>query len=130
MKKYLPALFILSAFSYMVFAQDPVPVDPNQEFLALLIASIGGMKGMSTLGIVGVAIQLLIKLANTTWIKIDGAVKLLIVSALGLGGGVVALMLPPNSLTIGAALIHSATLTAFMVFFNQVYQQWLAPKQP
>lgn len=143
MKKFAPVglwlaiigigLFYMTAFAQVIptIPVPPpvlVPADPNQEFLSLLIQSIGGLKGMGTLGIVGVAIQLLLKLANTSWIKLDGGVKLAIVSGLGLVGGVVALMSPPNLLTLGAALVHSATLTAFMVFFNQVYQQWLAPK--
>lgn len=124
------ALFGLFAFvlmPLMVLGQD-APVDPNQEFLSLLIQSIGGMKGMSTLAIVGVVVQLLLKLANTTWIKLDGSMKLLIVSGLGIVGGVIGLMIPPNSLSLGAALVHSTVLTALMVFLNQIYQKFLAPK--
>lgn len=130
MKKYIPALVLISALPILAFAQDVPPVDPNADFLQLLLSSLGGIKGMSTLGIVGLAVQLLIKLANTTWIKIDGHIKLLIVSALGIGGGMVSLMMPPTNMTVMAALVHSTTLTAFMVFFNQIYQQWFAPKQP
>lgn len=128
MKKFLPVLlFALFSLPIMVLAQDTPPVDPNQDFIALLIQSIGGLKGMSTLAIVGLAVQLLIKLSSTTWIKLEGSVKLLIVSGLGIVGGVVALMLPPNGLTFGAAMVHSLTLTSLMVFLNQIYQKFLAP---
>lgn len=135
MKKYIPALVLMGAFPIILMAQVvapslplPVPVDPNQDFINLLIQSIGGLKGASTLVIVGVAVQLLLKLMNTTWIKLDASIKLLAVSGLGVVGGVVGLMVPPNNLPIGAAIVHATTLTAFMVFFNQIYQKWLAPK--
>lgn len=132
MKKFIPALILFGAFPLIVMAQvvtpPPLPVDPNKEFVDLLFQSLGGLKGASTLVIIGMAIQLLLKLANTTWIKLDASIKLLVVTGLGVVGGVVGLMVPPNSLPIGAALIHATTLTAFMVFLNQIYQRFLAPQ--
>lgn len=110
-------------------------VDPNQDFLNLLLASIGGAKGASMLAVAGIVVQLVIKFMSTTWVgqwfpQLTGAVKLVIVTGLSLAAGILALMIPPASLTLGAALVHSSTLTAFMVFGNQAYQQFLQPAKP
>lgn len=109
-------------------------VDPNQDFLNLLMQSMGGMKGASALAIAGVVVQLIVKLMSTSWVanwfpNLTGAKKIAVVTGLSLASGVLALMLPPTSLTIGAALMHSTTLTALMVYGNQIVQQ-LTPTKP
>lgn len=134
MKALLLTLLFAPLF---VFAQDaapPVVADPNGEFIKLLLESMGGLKGASTLAIVGIVVQLLIKALNLPIVgklfsESSGKVKLVIVSGLTLIGGVVGLM-TVEGLTVGAALIHSTTLAAFMVFANQIYQHFAPEKKP
>lgn len=109
------------------------PVDPNGEFINLLIASLGGLKGASTLAIVGIVVQIIIKalnlpIAGKLFSESKGWIKLLIVSGLTLVGGVTGLM-SVEKLSFAAALIHSTTLTALMVFGNQLIQHF-SPKKP
>ena len=126
----------------MVYAQDPSPMplpgDPTVDFLKELLASIGGLKGASALTIAAVAIKLLLQLLNLPFVasllgskfkEWNGGVKLVVVLGLSYVGGVLALMLPPTSLSVGAALVHSTTLASFMVFTNQIYQHWFMKKQ-
>ena len=127
-------LFVMLLFAAVVFPLGAMAqeVDPTADFLQLLIASIGGFKGMSTLAIVGVVIQLLIKLISlpfmgSLFLKAPGYLKLLIISGLTLVGGPITLMVV-DGLDFGAALIHSATLNAFMVFANQIYLNVIAKK--
>lgn len=126
------ALF-LPFFAYAQEVVQPVlelPPVTNTDFLQLLIQSLGGLKGASALAIAGTAVQVLLKFLATPWAggllkNVKGGTKLLVVSGLSMLGGVLALMVPPTSLSLGAALVHSTTLTAFMVFANQLYQQLL-----
>jgi hypothetical protein len=111
------------------FAQDALPEVPTQDFIGFLLLSIGGLKGAGTLAIVGTAVQILLKflatpLCGQLFKNLSGAWKLTIVSFLSMVGGITSLMMTSN-LTLGAALFHSATLTAFMVFANQVYKQFI-----
>lgn len=128
MKRYIfPSVLGLGVlFPLLALADD------NQEFINFLVASIGGMKGMGTLAIIGLVVQILIKLMNLKifdqfFSKLDGETKLLIVSGLTFVSGPILLMTRDN-LSFGAAMIHSATLTAFMVYFNQIYQHFFAKK--
>lgn len=132
----LMTLCLMVFFPLSLLAQStlpvPTPADPNGEFLQLLFASLNGFKGASALAIAGIVVQLVIKLLSTSWVSqwfpnLSGAWKITIVSALSLGSGVLALMVPPASLTLGAALVHSATLTAVMVFANQLLKQFTQP---
>lgn len=107
-------------------------VDPTLDFLKLLLDSLGGMKGASTLAIVGIVVQLLIKLVDlpllgSLFSGSKGWVKLVIVSGLTFALAPITLV-QTQGLTWGAALVHSATLTAFMVFANQVYQHFAPAK--
>ena len=115
----------------------PPVVDPTQDFIQLLLNSIGGMKGASTLAIVAVVIKILLKLLDVPYVADlmgkkfsdwSGGLKLTLVLGLSYVGGVVALMLPPTSLTIGAALVHSTTLAAFLVLTNQIYKHYIEKK--
>lgn len=125
---------------FLVFAQEAVPpatgsplIDANTtEFLKYLIDSLGGLKGASALAIAGVVVQALIKLMNlpitNKWFsEAEGWLKLTIVSGLTLVSGVIGLM-TVGGLSIGAALVHSTTLAALMVFGNQIIQHFFPPK--
>lgn len=129
MKRILAVLLVF-LLPMLAFAQDAVP---TEEFLKALIASIGGMKGASHLAIAGVVVQLLIMLLKTPLMgsvfkKIGGQWKLTVVSGLSLIAGVISLKL--SGVELGAALIHSTTLTAFMVFANELYKHFAKPAEP
>jgi len=126
--KYLKLIFMSLIFLPLcLFAQDVVTdvVVSNEDFIKLLIESIGGVKGASTLAIVGIVVQLVMAFFNTKFggNLVKGSVKLLIVTGLTLVGGVIGLMVS-GGLDIGAALIHSTTLSALMVFVNQLIKQF------
>ena len=105
---------------------------PNIDFLKLLVESLGGLKGASTLAIVAVVVQLLIKFLNLPiaggiFGAAKGWLKLAIVTFLTIVSGVTGLMI--EGLSLGAALLHSTTLAAFMVFLNQIFQHFWAKKE-
>ncbi len=133
----ITAFLMIPLFAYAQEAVAPAvaavatTADPNVQFLQMLLASLGGLKGASTLAIVGAVIQMLLQFIDLPWATgvfgkmfsdWQGHKKLLTVSFLTLVGGVVSLV-SLNHLSWGAALVHSTTLTAFMVFANQIYQQ-------
>lgn len=140
--KYLMALFMFFFFPLVAIAQEVVAPAPatgsplidqhTSEFLKLLIDSLGGLKGASSLAIAGVVVQLLIKAMNLPAVgklfsEAQGWLKLLIVTGLSLVAGVIGLM-TAGGLTLGAALVHSTTLAALMVFGNQLIQHFFPPK--
>ena len=131
MKLLLSFLFAM-VFSAVAFAQEVLPEVATQDFITFLVQSLGGIKGVSTLALVGIVVQILVMFLKTPLFgqifkNVSGPIKLLIVSALSLIGGVSALM-SVEGLTIGAALIHSSTLTAFTVLLHQVYKQFIEKK--
>lgn len=148
MKKFFSlatgALFSLILFPCLLLAQEvvapalPVPVvDPNMDFLNLLMQSLGGIKGASALAIAGIVVKLLLKaldlplvagLMGKAFKDWASGLKLTVVLALSYVAGVIGLMVPPTSLSLGAALVHSSTLAAFVVLSNQVYKHWIEKK--
>ena len=136
--KLINFIFIMLLTSvFSVFAQE-VPVEvtkeiiSNSDLIELLIKSVGGAKGASTLAIVGIAVKFILAFFNSelggkAFKGMKGSLKLLIVTGLTMVSGVVSLM-SVNGLEFGAAMIHSATLSAFLVFGNQVYKQFIEKK--
>lgn len=123
-------MFVSLFFSMTTFAQDVVV--PTQEFIMFLLQSLGGIKGASTLAIVGVVLQILFQFLHTplfgsVFKKIDSSDKLLVILFLSMASGVVSLMLS-SGLSFVAALLHSTTLTAFSVFANQLYKKFVEKK--
>lgn len=132
MKKWLWILSItsLTLVGYFAFAQEVEVIETNQ-FLQFLIQSLGGLKGATTLAIVGFAIQAIVMLLKTplfkgVWEKLGSQWKLLIITGLTLISGVVALMI--SGVSIGAALVHSTTLSALSVFLHQIFKQFIEKK--
>lgn len=122
MKKYLLGFCVL-LIPVVAFAQAAPAVDSDNVFATALLQSLGGMKGLSTLGIVALAVQLLMKFMDTSlFAKLVSPkladYKLPVVSLLSIVSGVVALMTKDN-LPLGMALLHSMTLSSAMVFANQ-----------
>lgn len=131
MKKFL--IFAAFLFPILVLAQVVAPVDPSipavthDEFLAFLLQSMGGLKGLSALGFAGLLVQSCLKFLGTDWAGkvlngVSGTVKLGIVSLLAISGGILALM-TTGGLTFAAAAVHATTLTTYMVFANQWFKK-------
>ncbi len=100
----------------------------NDEFIKFLIQSIGGISGASTLVIVGIVVQVLMKFLKTPIAEglfkgVSGNMKLLIVSGLSLVGGTIGLM-TVEKMSFLAALVHSTTLNALMVFAHEIYTRF------
>lgn len=129
---YLLLAFVaMLSLAGIVFAQDVIVPVPTTDFLQSLLSSIGGLKGASALAIAGVVSKLLLMFMGTDlfnqWFKnLDGGVKLVIALALSFISGLIALRM--SGIDWGAALIHSSTLSAFVVLSNQVYKQWFEKK--
>ena len=118
-----------------VLQMPPAGSQQLSDFSQFLINSLGGLKGASALAIAAFVVQVLLKLLDMdvveNWLgksfsDWSGAWKLVVISGLTLVSGVLGLMVMGH-VSLGAALIHSTTLTAFMVFANQIYQHVIAP---
>lgn len=121
---------MISAFA---FAQElpPVPEVTNDAWIQLFIASINGIKGATTLAIIGIVVKLIVALMGTPMFnsyfkKLKGSVKLTIVSFLTIVSSVASLM--TQGMTFTAAILYGATLTSILVFINQVYVQFIKKK--
>lgn len=121
--------YLLTSFVTVAFAQEGSDVISSGDFFELLLQSLGGIKGASTLAIVGIVVKLILAFFNSELVgkvfkNLKGSLKILIVTGLSLVGGVVSLM-TVNGLDFAAALLHSTTLSAFLVFGNQLYKQFV-----
>lgn len=127
MKKlsYLIAFAIGLLMPALIFGQDVI-VPPTSDEIMSLLASLGGLKGASTLAIVAVVVQGLMLMLKSSIGKFAGAYQLLAVLLLTLAGGVVGLMI--QGMDIGAALMHSSTLAAGQVLLHQIYKQFIEKK--
>lgn len=130
----LPMLILtLLTVSFFALAQDaaplPIPVcSAEMDFFQCLGLSLGSFKGASTLLIIAIVVQLLVKLMASSlfdqmFAKLDGWLKLTIISGLSLVGSVVGLMYT-SDMSFLAALTSGGVLTALMVFANQIYQHF------
>lgn len=126
--------FLMTLFAAAIaWAQEVVPVT-NEEFLKLLLESVGGYVGASTMAIVLISVKLIVAFLGTdfagNWFKkLTGEGKLTIVLVLTFVGGVVGLMMPPTNMALGAALLHSTSLSMFTVALNQIYKYFIASKK-
>lgn len=109
-----------------LFAQEVVEL-PMDQFLSDLIASLGGFKGASAMGIVAIVVQLLMKLSKTKLGEYAGRYKLLVVYGLTVVAGVLSLM-TAGHLSFMAALIHANSLAAFQVLGHEVVDQFIRKK--
>lgn len=99
-----------------------------QDFLQLLISSMGGVKGASSLAIVGVVIQCLMGFIRLSFSdKFFGKInKMVVIYGLSVVGGVIALM--SQGISLQAALIHANSLAAYQVFLHQAIKQYADKK--
>jgi hypothetical protein len=116
------SFIVLMLLSFAALAQGEVIVAPTGEELLKFLQSIGGLKGAGALAIAVVAVQGLLLFFRSSFAKFSGAYQLLVVNALSLVAGVVALKVS-GGVEWSAALLHSQTLAALQVFAHQVLKQ-------
>lgn len=97
----------------------------SPEFLQYLLVVMPEIQQAGVLGGSALIVQLIIKALDQPFAKrffsgTTGLTKLLIVSGLTLAVTPIGLL--SSGVTLGAALWHSTTLAALMVFLNQLYQ--------
>lgn len=114
-------------FSTIGLAEIDLSKEVTPDFLEYLLKSLGGIHGASALGAAGIVVQILIKaldqpFANRFFSGMNGFGKIALVSALTFTAAPLGLMAGAG-LTFSAAMVHSSTLAAFMVFINQLYKQ-------
>jgi len=98
-----------------------------ENYLRLLIDSMGGLKGASTLGIIAVVVQILMATLKLDVLqdklpKLVGKYKFLFVYALTSISAVVALRM--QGIDMLSALLHSNTLATYQVFMHQAMKQF------
>ena len=106
----------------------------SDEYLIFLMESIGNLKGASVAMSSYIISQIIIKFIDSIFrkkmidsgevfnVKISGRHKILIVSGVTFINTISGLM-AISGLSLSAAAVHSATLSAFSVFANQIYKQ-------
>lgn len=104
----------------------------SPDFLIYLVQSFNGWKGAGIFGGAAIIVQVLIKVmdqpfANRYFSNKSGLTKLGIVAGLTFAITPLGLM-SAAGLSVGAALVHSASLTAFTVLVNQIYSQYKTDK--
>ncbi len=138
MKKFFGvfiALFTMMAFAVTALAQDlpvPIPEVANSAFFEALLAAIGGIKGASTLTIVGIVLQLLFKLFGTPMFagifnKLQAKAKFIVIGVLSIASLTVAEM-QVAGVSVGVALLHGAVVTAIMNYAYRFYELFIETK--
>lgn len=133
MKRFFVSLVLVFSFvaARVAFAQDasslPTDLDPG-DALKQLLAALGGLKGATALGIVGVVVQAIMLFFRTQLANFSGKWRLTIVVAANLLGGLLALKL--TGISWSAALLHSNTFAAVQVLLHQVYKQFTEQVEP
>lgn len=119
-----------------VLASEVIPSTPDDQFFAYLFSSVGGLMGASTLGAVGIILQILHKFMETEFFKnwsvgkIEERGKVTIYLGLAWLIGVTALMLG-SGLTFWAALTHATVVAAIVKFGNHVIESYVVkPADP
>jgi len=106
----------------VVFAMAELDMTaPTAEDWMMLVESLGGLKGASTLVIAGTLAQLVLLLSKSMVGQLAGKNQLRIVAGASLVAGVTGLMLQDVSLF--AALMHSTVLASLQVFAHQFIKQ-------
>lgn len=119
--------------SVATYAQEVASAVSNEDFIKLLVESIGGVKGASTLGVLFIVVKLILSFFDTPMFesffgsKIKGPMKLTIVLGLSFLSSLLT-QVYVNQLSWGAAIIHSGTFSMLVAFSNQVYKQYFEKK--
>jgi len=116
---------VMSAVAFAV--EDPtVVVVGMDEFVQMLLKSVGEIKGASGLVIAVIVTQLMMKAFQTPIANMAGKYRLLIVVVLSLITGVLAMV--ASGVSAPAALLHSSTIAGLQVLIHQIYKQFIEKK--
>lgn len=110
----------------LAFADDTVVI-PADQFMLSLFQFIGGVKGLGGLAMIAAVVQLLMLFFKSTLANFAGRYRLMIVAALTVAASIVGLM--SQGMTLTAALINGATLTAVQVLAHQIWKQFVVKKE-
>lgn len=102
-------------------ASMPADVDTGTA-LSMFIASLGGMKGVTALGVALVIVQGVLLFFRTPLAGFAGKWRLVIVSGVAVVSGVLALV--ASGVPVLAALLHGTTFAGLQVFGNQFVKQF------
>lgn len=131
MKKYLTILAILTLAPLLVFAQvvsaDVTDAEVFQKFFSLITE----YKTLGSLALAAGVVQLLLMvlkapLANKLFTKLDGQIKLILVTFLSIAAGLLAAVM--SGMSFGDAFWAGSNLAAVQVFLHQVYLKFYAKK--
>jgi hypothetical protein len=86
------------------------------------VMSLKGAAGLGALGMAGAAVQGLLLIFRSDFVKLSGAKKLAIVQSLSIVFGVLSLRL--NGFDWASSFLHANTLGAIQVFGNQLLKQF------
>ena len=102
---------------------------PTGEFVELLFQDLGKISGggMTAMGIAALITQSVMRFFRTNLASFAGKWRLVIVYALSLVSGVLALM--TSGLGFLPALIHANSLAAFQVLAHQIWKQFTEKKK-
>lgn len=119
-------------FLSMGYAQEVTQQVSELDFLQYAIQTLGGLKGASAWVIAAAIVQVCVKFMNSKFAdfafkKVKGSIKLTIVLFLSYLAGVLSLV-TVGDMNIGQALVHSSSLSAFLVLANQIYKQFFVKK--
>lgn len=128
-----PVLFLtfMFFFSFGEAIAEPIYQGVDIDSVRFLIKSLGGAVGVKALGASGTLVQILIRvlqspLADGFFEKRKPWVRLAIISVLTFAITPLGLMVA-GGIPLAAALVHTTTLNAFMVFLDQLLKH--APKK-
>lgn len=114
-------VLVLVFVASTAFAQAAINPPTSAELTAFL-ATIGGLKGASAMAIAAFAVQGILLFFRSSFGNLAGIYQLLIVNAMTLVAGILALMMSGQSFL--QALLNSQTLAMIQVFAHQVLTQF------
>ena len=100
----------------------------TEDFMKTLVESVGGAKGLGSLGIVALILQMLALFFRTQLAMFAGKWRLLIIWSASLVGGTIALKVGQPEMAWTAALVHANTLGWAQGWFHQVWKQFIEKK--
>lgn len=112
--------------SILAFGDDQAVV-PADQFMVAFWQFLGGFKGLSGMAAVAAVVQIVMLFFKSTLSGFAGKYRLLIVTGLTVVASVVGLM--GQGMTLTAALLNGATLTAVQVFAHQLWKQFVEKKE-
>lgn len=124
--------FMNIAFMALAMPSGSEPMEAL-TFIQYAMELLGGIKGASGYMAAAIIVEVLIAFLNSKpfdffFSKLKGSYKLLIVLALSYISGVVSLV-NIGDLSLAQSLVHSTSLSAFLVLANQIYKQFFDKKE-